>query len=283
MDFLSRIVKGLVVGVANIIPGVSGGTMAVVMGIYDKLIGAVSDLRKDFKNSVLYLLPIGIGAVLGIVLFSHLIEFLLRDFTMPTNIFFLGLILGSIPMIYHRAVREKFKKVSLLPFFVSFAIMMVMTLLQNVSDEGSALITTLTVGSAVRLLLSAAVAAACMIMPGISGSMVMVLLGVYTSVLTAISSMNIPILIPVAVGVLIGIFAGAKIIDICMKRYEQQTYFAILGLIAGSILPILLNAGFTPGITGSAFCRYSDCRSSDCNLDGQDGAKLVLTILDTNC
>lgn len=96
MDFLSRIVKGLVVGVANIIPGVSGGTMAVVMGIYDKLIGAVSDLRKDFKNSVLYLLPIGIGAVLGIVLFSHLIEFLLRDFTMPTNIFFLGLILGSI-------------------------------------------------------------------------------------------------------------------------------------------------------------------------------------------
>ena len=244
MDFLSRIVKGLVVGVANIIPGVSGGTMAVVMGIYDKLIGAVSDLRKDFKNSVLYLLPIGIGAVLGIVLFSHLIEFLLRDFTMPTNIFFLGLILGSIPMIYHRAVREKFKKVSLLPFFVSFAIMMVMTLLQNVSDEGSALITTLTVGSAVRLLLSAA----CMIMPGISGSMVMVLLGVYTSVLTAISSLNIPILIPVAVGVLIGIFAGAKIIDICMKRYEQQTYFAILGLIAGSILPILLNAGFTPGL-----------------------------------
>ena len=258
-------------GVANIIPGVSGGTMAVVMGIYDKLIGAVSDLRKDFKNSVLYLLPIGIGAVLGIVLFSHLIEFLLRDFTMPTNIFFLGLILGSIPMIYHRAVREKFKKVSLLPFFVSFAIMMVMTLLQNVSDEGSALITTLTVDSAVRLLLSAAVAAACMIMPGISGSMVMVLLGVYTSVLTAISSLNIPILVPVAVGVLIGIFAGANKdlcthilreewgfegavvtdwgdMDICMKRYEQQTYFAILGLIAGSILPILLNAGFTPGL-----------------------------------
>ena len=247
MDFLSRIVKGLVVGVANIIPGVSGGTMAVVMGIYDKLIGAVSDLRKDFKNSVLYLLPIGIGAVLGIVLFSHLIEFLLRDFTMPTNIFFLGLILGSIPMIYHRAVREKFKR-SVASVFISFAIMMVMTLLQNVSDEGKYLITTLTVGSAVRLLLSAAVAAACMIMPGISGSMVMVLLGVYTSVLTAISSLNIPILVPVAVGVLIGIFAGAKIIDICMKRYEQQTYFAILGLIAGSILPILLNAGFTPGL-----------------------------------
>ena len=248
MDFLSRLLKGLVVGVANIIPGVSGGTMAVVIGIYDKLIGAVSDLRKDFKNSVIYLFPIGVGALLGIVLFSHLIEFLLRDFTMPTNIFFLGLILGSIPMIFGRATRRPFQKVSILPFLICFSVMMGMTFLQNISDEGSALITTLTAGSAVRLALSAAVAAACMIMPGISGSMVMVLLGVYTSVLTAISAMNIPVLIPVAVGVVVGILAGAKVIDLCLRRFEQQTYFAILGLIAGSILPILLNAGYTPGL-----------------------------------
>ncbi|WP_296628717.1 DUF368 domain-containing protein, partial [uncultured Negativibacillus sp.] len=184
MDFLSRLLKGLIVGVANIIPGVSGGTMAVVIGIYDKLIGAVSDLRKDFKNSVIYLFPIGVGALLGIVLFSHLIEFLLRDFTMPTNIFFLGLILGSIPMIFKRATQKRFEKVSILPFLVCFAVMMLMTFFQNVSDEGSALITTLTAGTAIRLVLSATVAAACMIMPGISGSMVMVLLGVYTSVLT---------------------------------------------------------------------------------------------------
>ena len=95
MDFLSRMLKGLVVGVANIIPGVSGGTMAVVMGIYDKLIGAVSDLRRDFKNSVIYLFPIGVGALLGILLFSYLIEYLLANFTMPTNIFFLGLILAA--------------------------------------------------------------------------------------------------------------------------------------------------------------------------------------------
>lgn len=247
MDFLSRLLKGLVVGVANIIPGVSGGTMAVVIGIYDKLIGAVSDLRKDFKNSVIYLFPIGVGALLGIVLFSHLIEFLLRDFTMPTNIFFLGLILGSIPMIFKRATQKRFEKVSILPFLVCFAVMMLMTFFQNVSDEGSALITTLTAGTAIRLVLSATVAAACMIMPGISGSMVMVLLGVYTSVLTAISSMNIPVLIPVAIGVLAGILLGAKVINLCLRRYEQQTYFAILGLIAGSILPILLNAGYTPG------------------------------------
>ncbi len=247
MDFLSRLLKGLIVGVANIIPGVSGGTMAVVIGIYDKLIGAVSDLRKDFKNSVIYLFPIGVGALLGIVLFSHLIEFLLRDFTMPTNIFFLGLILGSIPMIFKRATQKRFEKVSILPFLVCFAVMMLMTFFQNVSDEGSALITTLTAGTAIRLVLSATVAAACMIMPGISGSMVMVLLGVYTSVLTAISSMNIPVLIPVAIGVLAGILLGAKVINLCLRRYEQQTYFAILGLIAGSILPICLNAGYTPG------------------------------------
>ena len=203
MEFLSRVLKGLVVGVANIIPGVSGGTMAVVMGIYDRLIGAVSDLRRDFKNSLLYLFPIGIGAVLGIVLFSHLIKFLLEGYPMPTNLFFLGLILGSIPMIFRRARKESFQKSSLLPFAVSFAVMLLMTIFQNVSDASSALITTLTPLTAIRLLLSAAVAAACMIMPGISW---------------------------------------------CMKHYEQQTYFAILGLIAGSVPPILLNAGFTPGV-----------------------------------
>ena len=197
---------------------------------------------------MIYLFPIGVGALLGILLFSYLIEYLLANFTMPTNIFFLGLILGSIPMIYRRATREKLKKVSLLPFAASFAVMIVMTLLQNVTDAGSALITTLDVGSAIRLFLSAVAAAACMIMPGISGSMIMVLLGVYTSVLTAISSFNIPVLIPVALGVLLGVFWGAKLIDWCMKRFEQQTYFAILGLIAGSILPILLNAGYTPGL-----------------------------------
>ena len=90
MDFLSRMLKGLVVGVANIIPGVSGGTMAVVMGIYDKLIGAVSDLRRDSKNSVIYLFPIGVGALLGILLFSYLIEYLLANFTMPTTSFSWG-------------------------------------------------------------------------------------------------------------------------------------------------------------------------------------------------
>ena len=248
MEFLSRMLKGLVVGVANIIPGVSGGTMAVVVGIYDKLIGAVSDLRKDFKNSFLYLLPIGMGAVAGILLFSSLIEFLLRDFTMATNYFFLGLILGSIPMIYKKSTTEKFKKSSLVPFLICFGIMTGMTFLQGISDAGSTLITELTPMTAVRLVVSGAVAAACMIMPGISGSMVLVLLGAYTSVLTAISSFNVPILIPVGIGVILGLFGGAKIIAFCLKKYEQQTYFAILGLIAGSVLPIVLSAGYTPGM-----------------------------------
>ena len=250
MDFLSRMLKGLVVGVANIIPGVSGGTMAVVMGIYDKLIGAVSDLRRDFKNSVIYLFPIGVGALLGILLFSYLIEYLLANFTMPTNIFFLGLILGSIPMIAKKALYQG-KKLrvgvsNVLPGLITLGAMIVMAVMGT--GDQSATEMTGSYFSAIRLFLSAVAAAACMIMPGISGSMIMVLLGVYTSVLTAISSFNIPVLIPVALGVLLGVFWGAKLIDWCMKRFEQQTYFAILGLIAGSILPILLNAGYTPGL-----------------------------------
>ena len=206
MDFLSRMLKGLVVGVANIIPGVSGGTMAVVMGIYDKLIGAVSDLRRDFKNSVIYLFPIGVGALLGILLFSYLIEYLLANFTMPTNIFFLGLILGSIPddlPAGHPGEAQKGEPAALCR-----------QLCGDDCDDPAAECDRRGQradhhpgrGQRHPPVFVGGAAAACMIMPGISGSMIMVLLGVYTSVLTAISSFNIPVLIPVALGVLLGVF-----------------------------------------------------------------------------
>ena len=118
MTWILYIIFGVIIGVANIIPGVSGGTMAVVLNIYDKLIDSVSNFRKDFKKSIMFLLPIGIGAVLGIVAFSKLIEFLLTNYPLATNFFFIGLILGSIPMIFKRATEDRFRLSSLVPFLL---------------------------------------------------------------------------------------------------------------------------------------------------------------------
>ncbi len=250
MNWVLYVIYGMIVGVANIIPGVSGGTMAVVLNIYDKLISSVSNLRKEFKKGILFLLPIGIGAVIGIVAFSKLIEFLLTNYPLATNFFFIGLILGSIPMIFKRATEDAFRPTSLIPFVLFLAGMLVLSSFSEGAMSGE-VATQLDTGLFIKLMVCSAVAAAAMILPGVSGSMVMVILGTYNTVLTAISSMNIMILIPVLIGVLIGILGGAKIIDICLKRFPQATFFAILGLILGSIYPLVANAGFA--FTGEGF------------------------------
>lgn len=244
MNWIFYIICGMIVGIENIIPGVSGGTMAVVLNIYDRLISSVSNLRKEFKKSIAFLLPIVIGAVIGIVGFSKLIEFLLSNYPLATNFFFIGLILGSIPMIFKRATQDKFKPASLIPFFIFLAGMLVLSSFSGGAMTGE-IATVLTTGLFIKLVVCSAIAAAAMILPGVSGSMVMVILGTYNTVLTAISSMNLLILIPVLIGVLIGILGGAKVIDICLKKFPQATFFAILGLILGSIYPLVANSGFS--------------------------------------
>ena len=244
MEFIWNMIYGAIIGVANIIPGVSGGTMAVVLNIYDELIGAVSNLRKQFKKNMMFLIPIAIGAGIGIILFSKLIGFLLEAYPMPVNFFFMGLIIGSVPMIYKRATVKKFNGVALIPFVITFAIMFGMSLIGEGEETANAIITTITLGSAIKLIVCGAIAAACMILPGVSGSLILVVLGVYTSVLNAISTFNIPVLMCVAIGVLIGLLGGAKLIDICLKKNEQLTFFAIVGLVVGSIFPVLKESGF---------------------------------------
>ncbi|MFR6343683.1 MAG: DUF368 domain-containing protein [Christensenellales bacterium] len=244
MTWILYIIFGVIIGVANIIPGVSGGTMAVVLNIYDKLIDSVSNFRKDFKKSIMFLLPIGIGAVLGIVAFSKLIEFLLTNYPLATNFFFIGLILGSIPMIFKRATEDRFRLSSLVPFLLFLIGMLVLSSFSDGAMSGE-VVSQLSTGIFIKLLVCSAIAAAAMILPGVSGSMVMVILGTYNTVLTAISSMNILMLVPVGIGVLIGIVGGAKVIDLCLKKFPQATFFAILGLILGSIYPLIANAGFS--------------------------------------
>ena len=109
MKFLIDLLKGMVVGIANIIPGVSGGTMMVSMGIYEKIIGAINNLFKHFKQSILTLIPIGIGMVVGIGVFSYILPYCLENQPLPTSLCFIGLILGGVPFIVKPA-KDSLKK-----------------------------------------------------------------------------------------------------------------------------------------------------------------------------
>lgn len=235
------IIYGAIIGIANIIPGVSGGTMAVVLGVYDKLIQSVSNIRTDFKNSMKFLIHIGIGAGIGIVLFSKIIEYCLENFSVATNLVFIGLIIGSIPMIFGKVQEKGFNIGGLVAFVVCLGIMVYMGIANP--NESNVVITTLTVGNFLKIFFVSVISAGAMIIPGISGSFVMLLLGIYTTVLTAVSDFNIMILIPVGLGCAVGILLCAKIIDILFAKFPQQTYSGILGLMVGSLFVLFPEFG----------------------------------------
>ncbi|MBQ8599692.1 MAG: DUF368 domain-containing protein [Oscillospiraceae bacterium] len=243
MNILHDFLCGAVVGVANIIPGVSGGTMAVVLGVYQQLLETMG--LKNLKKNIPFLIPFGAGCGLGILAFSRAIEFLLANYPMATNFVFIGLILGSIPMIWKKT-KEQTDKNLLWLNGAAFALMLALMLLLNSATGGNPdLITEVDLNTALYLAAVGAVSSFAMLLPGISGSFVMLLLGAYPSVLAAISRFDFLILIPTACGIGIGLLAGSRLISWLLERFPQPTYFGIMGLILGSLPGIFPGFAFT--------------------------------------
>lgn len=233
--------SGCLMGISEVIPGVSGGTMAVLLNIYDRFIGSISNIKKDFKNSITFLIPLIIGMALGIFAFSFIITYLNSRFPLEVNFLFLGLVIGLFPMILQKSVAAGFRFTNMISFFVLLICMCLLSYFSLSANDTTAIITSHTVGTAIKFALVGCLAAVCMILPGVSGSMIMLIFGIYFSVLQAIKTLNIIFLIPLAVGVVIGILFGAKLVDISLKRFPSATYFGILGLLVGSTLTIFSN------------------------------------------
>lgn len=241
---MKNIIKGAIIGVSNIIPGVSGGTMAVILGVYDKIILSISNIKKDFKNSMKFLVPIGIGGVLGILTFTKIIGYLLENFPIATNLVFVGLVLGSIPMIFSKTLfKGRFEFKNLITMMIFITLMMFM---ENFTflDE-SKIITDISFKTAIVIFVGAMISASAMIIPGISGSFIMLILGVYTTITNAISTFNIEILCVFGAGALIGVLLCSKLISLLFEKFERQTYSGILGLMIGSLYIILPSMNFT--------------------------------------
>lgn len=261
MTFIMDMIKGMFIGIANVIPGVSGGTMAVSLGIYDKLISSISNLVKNWKKSISILLPIIVGCGIGIVGFSYAIEFLLSKYTFVTCMTFVGLILGGIPVLVKSLRKNLHQSGSsigisgIIAFLVLFAIAVVLPMLN--SDTEVLKTFTPTPGTMISLFLVGIIASATMVVPGVSGSLVMMILGYYYGILEAVRSFmealkvldmtgiihGCMLLVPMGIGVLLGIFLIAKLITFLFERYGVQTYCAILGLIAASPIAIFYNTG----------------------------------------
>lgn len=252
MEFLKSICKGAVIGIANIIPGVSGGTMAVSMGIYDKLIHCITHLFKEFKKSVGFLIPIVIGAGVALIASSFGLEYLFANFPIPTNLLFIGLILGGLPAVAKKVKGNKLKAghiVACLLFFV-----FVVALAAIGEREGTQADLSFNLLNVLLLFMIGIIASATMVVPGVSGSMILMLLGYYHSIIENINAFiraltafdmdgilkGFGVLVPFGIGVVVGIFAIAKLIEIIFAKFPLYAFWAIIGLIVASPIAIVL-------------------------------------------
>lgn len=254
---LKKFLQGIVIGVANIIPGVSGGTMMVAMGIYDKLIHSITHLRKEFKESLRFLIPIFVGVGAALVIVARILEFCFEMFPIQTNLLFCGLIVGSLPFICTHVKGKKVTLGMLVSFLVFFAVVVAMALMGE--TEGAAADVSFSLMNVIKLFGVGIVAAATMVVPGVSGSMMLMILGYYNTILECINDTvdaltafdmgrimdNMLVLIPFGIGVVIGIFLIAKIIEFIFERAETHAYWAIVGLIVASPIAILWKADWS--------------------------------------
>lgn len=254
---LKKLLQGMVVGIANIIPGVSGGTMMVAMGLYDKLIHAITHLKSEFRESLKLLVPIFLGAAIAIVALSRLFEFLLTNYPIPTNFAFCGLIAGSLPFIFKKVKGHAVSVGKGVCFVIFFAVVILMAVMGETS--GNAADVSFGFINVAKLLVVGVIAAATMVIPGVSGSMMLMLLGYYDTILKTINKfmdaliafdiqdilVQCGILIPFGIGVILGIFLIAKLIEFIFSKAEIHAYYAIIGLILASPIAILLKTDWS--------------------------------------
>lgn len=257
MDILKCLFCGIVIGIANIIPGVSGGTMIVTFGMYDRLINSLTNIFKDFKRSIMFLIPLIIGMGIGIVGFTYIIEYLLGKHTLPTCMAFIGLILGGLPMLWGKLhekrtqTRRNFNVADIVCFLFFMALVIVLPLIKGNDNTMSKIEPSLS--TAVILYFVGIIVSATMIIPGVSGSMILMIIGYYYGILNgiklffdAVKSFSIveilsqfAVLVPFGVGVIIGIFGVAKLINYLFTAHGVCTYCGIFGLILASPFAII--------------------------------------------
>lgn len=232
---LMIILKGYIIGSSMSVPGVSGGTMAILLGIYDKLIGSISNFLKDIKGNTLFLIKFCIGAGAGICSLSFLIEWLLEKFPLPVSVFFLGAVIGGIPALYKKTKESSLSITSGIYFLLGLIIVISIGFIPTGSINISS-------GSGfthyLMLLVTGIVIALALVLPGISTSHMLLVLGMYDTMLKAITEFDIVYIGILGIATLIGVFLITKPIEWVLNKFPYQTYCIIIGFVLGSTTEI---------------------------------------------
>ena len=253
-SFLLDIARGVGIGTAFIIPGFSGGSVAAILGIYEKLVGAIADIFRDFKRSILTMLPIFIGMVIGIIALMFPLSYFLGEFPLPTVSLFVGLAIGGMPSVTDN-MRGKIKVTNLIALLIPLLLAVSLSFLP-LSEEVD--LFSLDLGGYVLLFIVGLIGSAALVIPGISGSMLLLIFGYYNPILRLATEhllkgrdilISLGVLATVGGGIVIGFILISVIMKKLLTNYKRGTYFAICGFIVGSLPSVFISTAKDAGYT----------------------------------
>lgn len=247
MTFILNFLIGIFIGFGAILPGVSSGVFCVVFGIYEKLVDSIIHFFKNIRSNILFLLPIGIGTFLGILLFGNVIKYIFFNYKVPSCFAFMGLILGTIPSLFTEININKCITIKkFLPLIISFLIGILFVVCENTLNLNN--INLSIASTPIYLIFAGIIMSMGIIIPGISNTILLMCLGVYPSYISAIASMNFHILVPLGIGIVIGSLLWLQIINKLLNKHHEKTYLSIIGFTLGSLF--VLYPGFTFNLVG---------------------------------
>ncbi|HGZ4287405.1 TPA: DUF368 domain-containing protein [Staphylococcus aureus] len=240
-----NILKGFAMGTSDLVPGVSGGTIALLLGIYNQFIASISGIfSRRFWPSFTFLIPIIIGMLLAMGSLSNLFNYLLSQHHIPTMFFFGGLIIGIVPYLLKISnYKTSFTTKHYMVVIAGIAILIVITLMNN-GDKHAGETLTLSTSLIIKYFIAGMCASSAMLLPGISGSFMLLVFGVYGTVMLAISEVvklnfaGLPILLAVGFGVLAGFIISSKIIQYFLTHHKLMTFALIIGFVVGSLFAV---------------------------------------------
>ena len=245
LNFFKSFLKGVAIGAGAILPGISSGVLCVIFGIYEKLLNCVLNFFKNIKYNLKYLYPIMLGTFFGIWVFGNVLKYVFYAYPVQTKFIFIGLILGSIPELMKKACsKEEFEIKDLFYLIISFLIGIGLVLLEselNLKSDNNEF-------SIIYIILSGFLMSAGVIIPGVSSTLILMLMGIYDAYLISISKLYLPFLVPLAVGLVIGSILCMKLIKFLLDKFYTKTFFCIIGFTIGSVF--VLYPGFTWNIEG---------------------------------
>lgn len=247
MKYFYNFLIGIFIGCGAILPGVSSGVFCVIFGIYEDLVNSIIYFFRDVKKNSLFLFPIVIGTFVGIFIFGNVIKYFFSKYKILSCFTFIGLILGTIPALLKQASTNKCIQIKkIIPLFVSFIVGIILIIIEkHFNVEASACNIA---SNKLYLIFAGFIMSIGIVVPGISNTIILMCLGVYSQYISAISSVNLHILIPMCIGILFGSIIWLKIITILLHKYHESTFYSIIGFTLGSIF--VLYPGFTFDFTG---------------------------------